>query len=63
MLQDMRGKRNTEVEMFAEVVSRLALGKKHKLPTPVNHILYQLIKAKEKVSYLCFSKAPLGFII
>ena len=47
MLQDMRGKRKTEVEMFAGVVSRL--GKKHKLPTPVNDILYQLIKAKEEI--------------
>lgn len=47
MLQDMRAKRKTEVEMFAGVVSKL--GKKHEIPTPVNDMLYQLIKAKEKM--------------
>ncbi len=45
MLQDMRAKRKTEVEMFAGVVRKL--GKQYSYPTPVNDMLYRLIKAKE----------------
>lgn len=45
MLQDMRAKRKTEVDMFAGVVR--SLGNKHGYPTPVNNVLYHLIKAKE----------------
>jgi len=48
MLQDMRAKRKTEAEMFAGVVSRL--GKKHRVGTPVNDMLYQLIRAKEEMN-------------
>lgn len=52
MLQDMRAKRKTEVEMFAGVVSKL--GKKHEIPTPVNDMLYELIKAKEKINLIYY---------
>lgn len=48
MLQDMRGKRKTEVEMFSGVICEL--GKKHGVQTPVNDLLFQLIKAKEKMN-------------
>ncbi len=48
MLQDMKAKRKTEVEMFAGVVS--GLGKKQKVLTPVNDMLFELIKAKEKMN-------------
>jgi 2-dehydropantoate 2-reductase len=45
MLQDMRARRKTEVEMFAGVVQRLGI--QHGYPTPVNDVLFHLIKAKE----------------
>lgn len=45
MLQDVEAKRKTEVEHFAGTV--LLLGKKLKVPTPVNRVLYQMIRAKE----------------
>jgi len=48
MLQDMRAKRKTEVEMFSGVVCQL--GKKHKVATPVNEMLFQLIRAKEELA-------------
>lgn len=47
MLQDMRAKRKTEVEMFSGVICEL--GKKHNTITPVNEMLFKLIKAKEKL--------------
>lgn len=45
MLQDVEAKRKTEVEMFAGKV--IELGKKYGIPTPVNQILYKLIKVIE----------------
>ncbi|MFZ7132390.1 MAG: ketopantoate reductase family protein [Eubacteriales bacterium] len=48
MLQDMRANRKTEVEMFSGVVCQL--GEKHGISTPVNQMLYQLIKAKETMN-------------
>lgn len=47
MLQDMRTKRKTEVDMFAGVIC--SLGNKHNIPTPVNEMLYEMIKAKEEM--------------
>jgi len=47
MLQDVEAKRKTEVEYFSGTVIRL--GKKFKVPTPVNHVLYYLLKAKEQM--------------
>lgn len=49
MLQDIQGKRKTEVEIFAGKV--ISLGKKHSVPTPYNKIFYEIIKGIES-SYL-----------
>lgn len=46
MLQDIEAKRKTEVELFSGTV--IALGKKHRVPTPVNEFLYQKIQELEK---------------
>jgi 2-dehydropantoate 2-reductase len=46
MAQDIDAKRPTEVELFSGTVIRL--GKKHRIPTPVNQFLYDRIKAMEK---------------
>lgn len=43
MRQDIEAGRATEVELFSGTV--LKLGKKHGLPTPINHLLYQKIHA------------------
>jgi 2-dehydropantoate 2-reductase len=47
MLQDVLAGRHTEIEALnAQVTSR---GESHRLPTPVNHLLTQLIRALEAV--------------
>ena len=46
MLQDVEAGRKTEVEMFAGKV--LELGLKHDIPTPVNDVLFRLIKVMER---------------
>jgi len=45
MLQDVEAGRKTEVESFALTV--INLGKKHGIPTPVNDMLYRMIKVIE----------------
>jgi 2-dehydropantoate 2-reductase len=45
MVQDVEARRKTEVEMFAGKV--IELGQKHGIPTPVNRVLYRLLKAME----------------
>jgi len=47
MLQDVEAGRKTEVEMFAGTVC--ALGQKHGVATPANIMLYNLIKAWERM--------------
>ena len=42
MLQDIEAGRPTEVDMFAGTLIRL--GKKHNIPTPYNHVLYEMIQ-------------------
>ena len=46
MWQDVTAKRRTEIDLFAGTV--MALGKKHGIATPVNEMLYGIIRAKEK---------------
>lgn len=45
MQQDAEAKRRGEVELFAGTV--LSLGEKHRIPTPVNQLLYNKITAME----------------
>ena len=45
MLQDVEAKRKTEVDYFAGTV--IEMGKKLNIPTPVNHVLYCIIKSIE----------------
>ena len=45
MLQDMESGRPTEVELFSGTVG--ALGRRHGIPTPVNDVLYRLIRYKQ----------------
>ena len=45
MLQDIEAKRKTEVEIFAGKV--MELGTKYEIPTPVNAMLFKIIKAIE----------------
>ncbi len=46
MLQDIEAGRKTEVESFAlEVIN---LGKKHNIPTPLNEMLYLMIRVLEQ---------------
>lgn len=45
MCQDVLAHRKTEVEMFSEVVIRL--GKENNIETPVNEVLYKIIKSLE----------------
>lgn len=47
MLQDVEGKRKTEVDYFAGTV--IKFGEKYKVPTPVNHVLYYLIQSIEQL--------------
>ncbi len=46
MLQDIEAGRKTEVESFALTV--VNMGKKHGIPTPVNEILYRMIRVLEQ---------------
>ncbi len=46
MLQDIEAGRKTEVESFALAV--INLGKKHNIPTPVNEMLYLMIRVLEQ---------------
>lgn len=46
MLQDLEAGRNTEIDIFAGTVIRL--GERMKVPTPVNHILYRMIRVAEE---------------
>lgn len=48
MLQDVEAGRKTEVEMFSGTV--IQMGLKYGLPTPVNNMLYRIIKAIEEIS-------------
>lgn len=48
MLQDVEADRKTEVEIFAETVSRL--GRRHGIPTPVNDFLGTALVALERLS-------------
>ncbi len=47
MLQDIEAGRKTEVELFAGHI--VALGEKHRVPTPVNATILKIIKALESV--------------
>lgn len=47
MLQDIEAGRKTEVEIFSGTV--IELGKKHYVQTPVNDILFKMIRALEKM--------------
>lgn len=47
MLQDVEAKRRTEIDYFAGTV--LEYGKKLNIKTPINHVLYLALKAKEKI--------------
>lgn len=47
MLQDVEGKRKTEVDYFSGTV--IEFGRKYGVPTPVNHVLYYLIKSIEQL--------------
>lgn len=47
MLQDVQAKRRTEIDYFAGTV--LEYGKKLNIKTPINHVLYLALKAKEKI--------------
>ncbi len=46
MLQDIEAGRKTEVESFALVI--INLGKKHNIPTPLNEMLYLMIRVLEQ---------------
>lgn len=48
MLQDIEGKRKTEVDIFSGTV--IDLGKKYGVNTPVNSMLYKMIKTLEKMN-------------
>ncbi|MDO4522660.1 MAG: 2-dehydropantoate 2-reductase [Eubacteriales bacterium] len=47
MLQDVEAGRPIEIDEYAGTV--VELGKKHGIPTPVNHVIYLAVKAREKV--------------
>ncbi|WP_312702271.1 ketopantoate reductase family protein [Sedimentibacter sp.] len=47
MLQDVEAKRKTEVDYFAGTV--IEMGKRLNIPTPVNHVLYCIIKSIEEL--------------
>jgi len=51
MLQDVEAGRKTEVEIFSGTV--VELGRKYGIMTPVNDVLYKIIKAMEEVSPQC----------
>ncbi|EPY22387.1 hypothetical protein AGDE_13373 [Angomonas deanei] len=45
MLQDIKAKRPTEIEIFGKTIVRL--GKKHSVPTPINASLVEAIEKLE----------------
>ena len=47
MLQDVEAKRKTEVDYFAGTV--IEMGKKLNVPTPVNYVLFNIIKSLENL--------------
>ena len=47
MLQDILSKRKTEVDIFAGEI--IKLGKKHKINTPYNQVMYDMIKLCEEI--------------
>ena len=47
MLQDVEAKRKTEVDYFAGTV--IEMGEKFNIPTPVNFVLYNIIKSIEQL--------------
>ncbi|WP_105567611.1 ketopantoate reductase family protein [Microbacterium halophytorum] len=47
MLQDMRAARPTEIDIFSGEVARL--GREHGIPTPVNDLLLNGIRARERI--------------
>lgn len=47
MLQDVEAKRKTEVDYFAGTV--IEIGKRLNIPTPVNYVLYNIIKSLEEL--------------
>jgi 2-dehydropantoate 2-reductase len=49
MCQDLRAHRKTEVELFGLTV--MEYGKKHRIPTPVNEVLYRAIRGIEQTYY------------
>ena len=51
MLQDVDAGRKTEVDIFAGYVSEL--GKKYKIPTPYNDMIYELISAIDEKNQNC----------
>ena len=48
MLQDIEAGRVTEIDIFCGAVSRL--GQKHAIPTPLNDLMYKVIRAMEYVA-------------
>ena len=46
MLQDIKAKRETEIEIFAGEI--IKLGQKHNIPTPLNREIYNKIKQLEQ---------------
>ncbi|NLJ57713.1 MAG: ketopantoate reductase family protein [Tissierellia bacterium] len=50
MLQDIEAKRKTEVDYFAGTV--IEMGKKLKVATPVNFVLYNIIKSLEELYFI-----------
>lgn len=47
MLQDVEAKRKTEVDYFAGTV--VEMGKRLNIPTPVNYVLFCIIKSLEEL--------------
>ncbi|TAL34040.1 MAG: 2-dehydropantoate 2-reductase [Spirochaetes bacterium] len=56
MLQDVEAGRKTEVEIFSGAV--MALGRELGVPTPVNEILYKMIRTLEGIPTASSSPAP-----
>lgn len=55
MLQDLEAGRKTEIDYFGGTV--IKLGKECGVPTPVNEILYYIVKAREKVNLVEYANA------
>lgn len=55
MLQDLEAGRKTEIDYFGGTV--IKLGKECGVPTPVNEILYYIVKAREKVNLVEYASA------